>query len=234
MHAPGRSFRFQRTIRVISLLQRAPAPGSGDNSRWRRRPKLGTCYVASVKTVEIQTPRLILRTALASDAAVVQPAKLAVWDELQRWMVWACDHQRSIEALREAIDGARLLSPYHMMFGFRRDDGAFAIATGLIENDEHSYDTGYWVAADQRRQGFATEATNALIRYAFAKLRAQDVTINYFAGNEKSAGVIRKLGFPFERTVRGAFKSCRDGAPVDVHYFRRETNEHLPPLDVRW
>lgn len=169
-----------------------------------------------------------------SDAEVVQGAKLEVWAELQRWMVWAYDDQRGIEALREHITRSQESAPHHFMLGFRRDTGAFAISTGLLANDENSYDTGYWVAGDQRRQGFATEATVALVRYAFDALRAQELTINYFAGNEKSAGVIRKLGFPYERTVRGAHKSCLDGTPVDVHYFRRETSEHLPPLDVRW
>jgi RimJ/RimL family protein N-acetyltransferase len=187
-----------------------------------------------VKTVEIVTPRLLLRTALEADVELVQAAKLEVWDELQRWMVWAYDDQRGVDALREHIASSLVVGPCHLMLGFRRDTGAFAISTGLIATDEDTYETGYWVAADQRRQGFATEATNAMVRYGFDVLRAEELTISYFAGNEKSAGVIRKLGFPYERTVRGAHKSCVDGVPVDVHYFRRETSEGLPPLDVRW
>ncbi|MET0286177.1 MAG: GNAT family N-acetyltransferase [Polyangiales bacterium] len=187
-----------------------------------------------MKTVEILTPRLLLRTALVPDAELVQPAKLAVWDELQRWMVWAYDDQIGLDALRAHIVRSLEVSPWQFLLGFRRDTGAFALAAGLIATDEGSYDTGYWVAADQRRQGFATEACNAQIRYAFEALRAQEVSINYFAGNDKSAAVIRKLRFPFERTVRGAHSSCVDGSPVDVHYFRRETSEELPPLDVSW
>ncbi len=187
-----------------------------------------------MQTLEILTPRLSLRTGMLADAELVQAAKLAVWPELQRWMVWAHDDQKQIEALREYIQRSLGSGPHQFMIGFRRDNGAFAIATGLVATDERSYEAGYWVAADQRRQGFATEACIAMVRYGFDALRANEITINYFAGNDKSAGVIRKLGFPYERTGRGAHKSCLDGAPVDVHYFRCETTEGLPPLDVRW
>lgn len=179
--------------------------------------------------IAIETPRLLLRPGTLADADDVQRAKLAIWDELQRWMVWSFDDQRPIEALRTFISSAR---GDQFVIGRRRDTGQFVIATGLDERAPGSYEVGYWVNAQHRRRGFATEATHAMLRYAFDALKAKRVTIGFYAGNENSAGVIAKLDFRSAGTQPGT--RPLDGSAIEELRFYRDDLAGLPPLDVRW
>lgn len=184
--------------------------------------------------VEIRTPRLILRTPVIGDAPEIQEAKREVWNELQLWMSWAYDDQRGLDASERFIHSSLAKSPHYNLLGFCRATGKFVVSTGLCEDAPGVYVTGYWVAKDFLGKGYATEATNAMIRYAFGALKARAVTINYYEGNHKSANVIRKMGFTFEKTVKGGHNRCLDGAPLDVHHFRRTDAAGLPPLEVSW
>lgn len=58
----------------------------------------------------------------------------------------------------------------------------------------------YWeIAAHHRRQGYATEAGAALIRYAFDTLNLQRIVATTTYGNTASIGVMHKLGMTIER-----------------------------------
>jgi RimJ/RimL family protein N-acetyltransferase len=151
-------------------------------------------------------------------------------DPLSKFMQDRVDDQRGVEALRPYVE-ASADSP-NFVLGFRKDTGAFAVATGLgaSEHEADVYELGYWVARDQQGLGFATEASNALIRHAFGPLGAKAVTLGYYEGNQASANVVRKLGFPFVRTGIGERYRCLDGSPVDVHFRRRTNADGLPAL----
>jgi RimJ/RimL family protein N-acetyltransferase len=185
--------------------------------------------------VEILTPRLVLRTPRLSDAPAVQAAKEEVWHDLQLWMSWSFDSQLPQAALEDYIRFSLEQSPWYSLYGFRRDTGDYVVSTGLAPcDDPDSYVTGYWVAKPQLEQGFATEATNAAIRYAFGALKAKAMIIDHYEGNDRSANVIRKLGFTPEKVVSKGHKRCLDGTPLDIHKFRMDGPERLPPLDVSW
>jgi hypothetical protein len=47
----------------------------------------------------IVTPRLLSRPPTLNDLDSIQAAKEDAWDDLQLWMAWAFDNQRSREAL---------------------------------------------------------------------------------------------------------------------------------------
>lgn len=184
--------------------------------------------------VEILTPRLLLRTPSLADAAAVQRAKEEMWHDLQLWMSWSYDDQKTLEATQKYIASALGKSPHECLLGFRRDTGALAVSGGLAQETPGVYMTGYWVPKDQQGHGFATEATNAMIRYAFAALDAKAVLINYHEGNDKSRKVIEKLGFaPDGVDVKGC-KRCLDGLPLDKFNFRRANADGLPELEVSW
>src|SRR5450755_467261 len=51
----------------------------------------------------IVTPRLILRPPTLGDLDSIQTAKEETWHDLQRWMAWAFDHQRSRQAMEDSI-----------------------------------------------------------------------------------------------------------------------------------
>ena len=94
-------------------------------------------------------------------------------------------------------------------------------------------ETGYWVRKAAQGQGFATEATNALLRYAFGALGMRRVGISHAAGNEASRRVVAKLGFTPEGVQRAA-TPLPGGRIADRVCYARFDTVGLPSLEVRW
>ena len=146
----------------------------------------------------IVTPRLILRPPTLDDFDTIQTAKEEAWSDLQLWMGWALDNQRSREATENSI---RRVMDYQnqagiALAGFHRINGDFVVRTALDLTDELDvYETGYWAAPKYARRGMATEAANAAIRYAFGHLGAMAINIGFFDGNESSRRIVEKPGF---------------------------------------
>ena len=85
----------------------------------------------------------------------------------------------------------------------RRDDGALLGAIGLrVEPDHARAEIGYWIGVPYWRNGYATEATRALVDYAFDALGLNRVYAFHFAGNQASGRVLEKAGMRFEGTRR--------------------------------
>ena len=185
----------------------------------------------------IVTPRLILRPPTLGDLDSIQTATEETWHDLQRWMTWAFDDQRSRQAMEDAI---RRVMDYQNQAGialaaFHRINGDFVVRTALDTTDEQDvYETGYWVAARYAGQGMATEAANAAIRYAFGHLGAKAISIGYFDGNEASRRIVEKLGFQKLRVAHNAATRCLDGTKLDRHEYILTSPDALPELDVSW
>ena len=184
----------------------------------------------------IETPRLILRQPVISDLEKIHTAKIGMWDELQKWMSWAFDDQIGIDSTRAFIenygDGSGNLEA---IAGFEKDTGEFVISTGINPHaKENEYSTGYWVAKPMLGKGYATEATNAMIRYIFGTLKAKAVHIDYYEGNDNSANVIRKLGFENLRVDAKAKARCSNGELLNIHRHIMKDVSKLPPLEVSW
>jgi RimJ/RimL family protein N-acetyltransferase len=190
--------------------------------------------------IEIETDRLILRQPNIDDAIEVNGAINEMWHDLQLWMSWAFDGMNTLEATRDFITefcveqgrrgGLQLL-------GFDKDTGKFVVATGLTVTDEtgdNEYTTGYWVAKDFLGKGYATEATKAVLKYAFNGHRAQRMLIDYYEDNEKSRPIIEKCGFTFVRTDAQSHGRCLDGEMMDTHVYEMKSADHLRDFDVRW
>ena len=79
-----------------------------------------------------------------------------------------------------------------------------------------------------------TEASNAVIRYAFDVLDAPAVYISHYEGNIPSRRVIEKLGFVKTGLRDEKHARCLDGTLLDVHEYIMRDKDTLPPLDVRW
>jgi ribosomal-protein-serine acetyltransferase len=185
----------------------------------------------------IVTPRLILRPPTLADLDSIQAAKQAAWPDLQRWMAWAFDSQRSREAMEQSI---RRVMDYQSqvgiaLAGFHRTNGDFVIRTALeLTGEPDVYETGFWVAPKYARQGMATEAANAAIRYGFGHLGAKAITTGHFDGNEPSRRIIQKLGFQKLRVAHQAATRPLDNAKLDRHEYILMSSDVLPELDVSW
>jgi RimJ/RimL family protein N-acetyltransferase len=185
----------------------------------------------------IITPRLVLRPPTLGDLDSIQAAKEDAWPDLQRWMAWAFDNQRSRQAMEESI---RRTMDYQIqagiaLAGFHRGNGDFVVRTALDPMHEPDvYETGYWVAPKYGGQGMATEATIAAIRYAFGHLGAKAISIGYFDGNEPSRRIVEKLGFQKAGVAHLAATRCLDGAKLDRHEYILTSPDALPKLHVAW
>jgi len=126
----------------------------------------------------IVTPRLILRPPTLGDLDAIQAAKEDAWGDLQLWMDWASDNQRTRQALAHSIRRTMDFQSQAgiALAGFHRVNGEFVVRTALDLTDKVDvYETGYWAARKYTGQGMATEAANAAIRYAFGHLDAKAI-----------------------------------------------------------
>jgi RimJ/RimL family protein N-acetyltransferase len=191
---------------------------------------------ADIQNITIETPRLILRQPTMDDVDAIHAAKVTAWHDLQQWMSWTADGQETRGATEDFVrkSQSRWDDGSLMFAAFRRDNGAFAISTGLTHKDDGGiFETGYWAAPDQKGHGFATEATNAVIRAAFNILAANAVTIGHFAGNEPSKRIIHKLGFTYTHTKEKGAMQFSSGQMIDEVCYRMDSVDKLPALDYR-
>lgn len=65
---------------------------------------------------------------------------------------------------------------------------------------------GYVLSEDYWGKGIVTEASRAVIEYAFTKLGLTMVTVHHYSHNQKSKRVIDKCGFRYEGTLRHCTK----------------------------
>ncbi len=160
-----------------------------------------------------------------------------MWDELQLWMSWAYDGEGTLEKT-EAYVRSRM--DYQSdtgiaLVGFAANNDCI-VSSGLqvVPDKPDEYETGYWVGRAFQGFGYATESTNAAIRYGFERLNAKAIHINYFADNHRSRNVIEKLGFTFVETRPACHPRCSDGTMVDSHDYIMTDPSVLPPLKVIW
>jgi [ribosomal protein S5]-alanine N-acetyltransferase len=81
--------------------------------------------------------------------------------------------------------------------------GAISIQFSLL----HAHgELGYWLGADHWGQGFATEASRAVMSFAFTTLALHRIQARHFTRNPASGRVMQKLGMQLEGIHRDAFK----------------------------
>jgi RimJ/RimL family protein N-acetyltransferase len=187
----------------------------------------------------IQTPRLILRPKQSGDGETASAAVAETWDDLRRWMSWAEDlGDFSIEKMethaRQAM--ARLILREDIqMVGIEKATGAQVITCGLHRFDWQGplCEIGYWVRKSAQGRGFATEAANALVRYAFGALRMKRITLTCASENIASKRVAERLNFLFEGLQKQA-EVLPGRTAADRLSFARFDIDDLPELEVRW
>jgi RimJ/RimL family protein N-acetyltransferase len=187
----------------------------------------------------IRTPRLLIRPKQPGDAAATVAAVLETWDELHQWMAWAESpgdftvEQQELRISQQAE--SFILREEFVLLGIEIALGQPVIWCGFHDMDwkARQCDTGYWVRKSAHGRGFATEATNALVRYAFGALGMRKVGITHSEGNLASRRVIEKLGFTLEGIRKGANR-LPGGRVADRHCYARVDVIGLPALDVQW
>ncbi|NTV39304.1 MAG: GNAT family N-acetyltransferase [Demequinaceae bacterium] len=150
----------------------------------------------------IETERLVLRCYQASDADEMSRVITASRHYLAPWMPWARDEPISAPERAELI--ATFIRDYDegtefVMGIFGRDTGAYVGGTGLHTRlGQGILEIGYWIAADQQRNGFVTEAAAALTQVSIDFAGAERVEIHHVPTNLHSRAVPERLEFTYE------------------------------------
>jgi RimJ/RimL family protein N-acetyltransferase len=187
----------------------------------------------------IRTPRLLIRPKQPGDGAATASAVRETWEDLHQWMGWAeslDDNGAEQQEIRTRQVMAKfVLREEFNLLGVEIASGQPVIWCGFhgVDWKARQCETGFWVRKSAQGRGFATESTNALLRYAFDQLGMHRVSITHSSGNEASRRVVEKLGFTPEGVQRAA-NLLPGGRLVDRNLYSRLDTVGLPPLDVQW
>ena len=185
----------------------------------------------------ITTPRLCLRPVREGDGPALYEAKEETWDALRKWMPWTRKRDTAEETeMRAREHYAKFIRRENIqLLGETRENNKLVLCAGLHRFNWHErlFEIGYWVRQNAQGNGYATEATNALLRYAFNKLKANRVSIEHVEGNDASRAVIRKLGFTHEGVLQNG-AVLGDDTVTDMHVYGRTNLDNLPDLTVQW
>jgi RimJ/RimL family protein N-acetyltransferase len=187
----------------------------------------------------IRTPRLLIRPKQAGDGALTADAVHETWDDLHQWMQWAEDRNaltpEGIELRNRLILEGTAPPPVIELIGIELATGQAAVWCGLHDIDwgARRCDTGFWVRKSAQGRGIATEAANAMLRYAFQVLGMQRVGLTHSQGNEASRRIAEKLGLQFQ-TIQPHRNALPGGRTADRICYARFDTAGLPQLDVHW
>jgi RimJ/RimL family protein N-acetyltransferase len=187
----------------------------------------------------IRTPRLLIRPKQFGDGAITSSAIEESWEDLHQWMRWA-ENQVAFTAEAIEIRNRQVMASFLMregieLIGIEVASGQAVVWCGLHDIDwqARQCDTGYWVRKSAQGQGIATEAANAMVRYAFGALGMRRVGLTHSDGNEASRRIAERLGFSFEGIQRAA-NLLPGGRFADKYCYARLDMTDLPHMDVHW
>lgn len=172
-----------------------------------------------VGTKTIETERLILRRYEYADSA----AMLKYWIADEKVQSMYSEPTYTTEnAVKELLDqyiGSYKNKDYYRWAIIAKENNECIgqIAYFLVDTTNHFAEIEYCIGAGFQCNGYATEATKAVIQYGFEQIRLHKVQICHKSINIPSKKVIEKCGFHHEGTLRDYF--YRNGEYVDRLYY---------------
>lgn len=164
-------------------------------------------------------------TRLETERLLLRPPELRDAVAITRWMsdydvaknLTRAPHPYSEDDARRFV--ARVTDQMarrqaHVFAIVRKDDWRLIGCTGL-HLDEGRNEIGYWLGKPYWNRGYATEALQRLLAFAFRELRLACVMAGWFYDNPASGRVLEKAGFlPGGTEVRAC---AARGHDVDCH-----------------
>ncbi len=180
-----------------------------------------------IGTQTIETDRLILRQFKYSD----DDAMLKYWiaDEKIQSM-YSEPVYTTKEEVKELLDkyiSFYAKDDYYRWAIISKDNNECIgqIAFFLVDSKNHFAEIEYCIGSDFQCKGLATEATKAIIKYGFEKIKFHKIQICHKSINIPSKRVIEKCGFHFEGVLRDFF--YMNGEYVDRLYYSILESEYL-------
>lgn len=175
----------------------------------------------------LETPRLLLRPFAITDAPQLHEALLESIEALREhlWFLpWVAEPPTLASAEARC---RRALASFHLRtdlayLAFDRGSGRLVASAGLHRTDWAlpATEVGYWVRTSEVGHGYATEAVEALTRWALEGLGAVRVALVTDAGNAGSRAVAERCGFRLEGVLGHAARSP-DGRLRDLCHYAR-------------
>lgn len=154
----------------------------------------------------VETSRLVMRCWSPDDATAVRAAIDASARALKPWIPFMKEEPRSLVETGDWLRRHR--AHFDLGLGFRygvfdRQEAAVIGENMLLHRvGPDALEIGYWTRTGREGQGYASEATCAMVRVAFEVHAARRVEIHCAPGNAASAAIPAKLGFTHEATLR--------------------------------
>jgi ribosomal-protein-alanine N-acetyltransferase len=172
----------------------------------------------------LETERLVLRQIRADDA----DALFAFFSDEEV----SSKRHRSVEESHAFIQQLQHWYQAHenLEWGItRKGDDVLLGTCGFYAFDEgfHRAETGYELLKACWRQGIMSEALTVILTFAFMKMGLHRIEAVVDEGNERSQGLLRKLGFMHEGTLRQ--RQFVDGRFRDEYHFGLLKDEWRSP-----
>lgn len=186
----------------------------------------------------LTTPRLVIRSARASDGAALNAAVIESLDALKPYMPWAQEAPSLAQSEGECrrMQARVLLREDLPLLMFERGadgrEGAFVGGTGLhrIDWKVRRFEVGYWCRTSRVGQGFVGEAVEAVTRCAFEQLQARRVEVRMDDGNVRSWRVAERAGFALEGVLRSQ-SLTPTGEPRDTRVYAKVRGVEVPSVE---
>ena len=170
-----------------------------------------TATLTDLTGIALTTGRLILKAMEPQDIDAV--TAICQDPEIQKWTVVPSPYTRAdAEAFITEISPAGRAAGTDAAFGmYHATTGEIIGAVGLHGiraaggHRSAQGEIGYWVAPAARGKGYATEAVQAVCRWAFAVLELDRIDWIAFLPNETSRQVAIRAGFTMEGLLRAKY-----------------------------
>lgn len=175
----------------------------------------------------IATPRLLLRALRESDLDDLYA--YASDPEIDRFTPWR--HYQSMAEARADLDDFLAEYKAHGMGAWgiehQADQRLIGIATFSPPHPHHRRaELGYTIARNYWGAGYATEATQALIRFGFEQMNLVRIEAVCLPDNIASTRVLQKIGMRYEGLLRG-YQIWR-GTPCDLQMYALAIDDFNP------
>ncbi len=160
--------------------------------------------------MRIETPRLIIRDFVAADAADLY--EILGDAETMKYSEPEYDFEKTKSFLNSfCIERRAAVASEH------RASGKMIGYILFNEFEEGEYEIGWFINRGFWRQGYAYEASRAVIAHAFAELKACKIFAETI-DTGKSVGLMEKLGMKLEKIHRNE-AADNYGNPADMYYY---------------
>ena len=160
-----------------------------------------------IGTHRIDTPRLILRKAILTDAEPMYN-NWANDPNVTRYLTWPPHSNSDVSrmVISDWIAKYERQDFYQWMITLKEDEtnpiGSISVVS--IDPAANSVELGYCIGKTWWRKGIMTEALNGAMEFLFDKVKVNRIEARHDINNPNSGGVMKKCGMEYEATLRKA------------------------------